>query len=110
MHADSQPSPRDVYAELMKAAFGPRSSWCWSSRLERQVRAAVGPLLGASRLSEVGVQQLTPAGGDKWWRIVRGVDSGPVLDADGSRCSELSAPRSWINPADGHEQKEAAAQ
>jgi Domain of unknown function (DUF4304) len=129
MGGDLLPSPRDVYAELMKAAFGPAlrgaglrgsngrfelpSDMYWAqlsfqksaysggdevrftvnlsvvSRAEWALRSAAAPYLGrqpspsfqyGSWADQARIGKLTPAGGDKWWRIVRGVDSGPVLD------------------------------
>lgn len=125
----SVPSPQQVYAEMMKATFGPLlrgqglrgsggrfelpSDNCWAllgfqksaysdgqevqftvnlSVIRRDVwaeRAAESPSLGerpkptvvyGSWASQTRLGVLTPERSDKWWRIVRGVDPGPVAE------------------------------
>lgn len=127
IRSDGQPSPQDVYADMMKTTFAPAlrgaglrgsngrfelpSDTYWAqlgfqkssysgadevrftvnlsviSRTEWETQKAAKPRLGKQPTptthygpwaDQARIGQLTPAGADKWWRIIRGADVDPV--------------------------------
>jgi hypothetical protein len=127
IRGDGWPSPQDVYAGMMKTAFGPAlrgaglrgstgrfelpSNTYWAqlgfqkssysgadevrftvnlsviSRTEWEMQKAAKPYLGKQPTptahygpwaDQARIGELTPAGADKWWRIIRGAAVEPV--------------------------------